>query len=118
MKQLPKPMYQCGSKVSISIQNNLLNKFSNPTGKFRNKISCPFRMRAILGKIKASTKTTNFITKKTAEMTCKARKAISAKSRNGNFRIFTSVPIMVASQGDTKLNKLPAHPQKIIDTAM
>ena len=39
-----------------------------------------------------------------------SRKAISIIPARQIFEIFTLVPILlVASQGDTKLNKLPAH---------
>ena len=41
-----------------------------------------------------------------------SRKAISANPERQMFEIFTSVPIIVTSQEDTKLNKLPACPKK------
>ena len=40
-----------------------------------------------------------------------SRKAISIIPAKQIFEIFILVPILVASQGDTKLNKLPARPK-------
>ena len=47
-----------------------------------------------------------------------SRKAISADPEMKIFKIFTSVSIMVASQGDTKPNNLPGSLKNILDTAM
>ena len=40
-----------------------------------------------------------------------SRKAISASPERQVFKFFTSVPTIVASQGDTKQNKLLACPK-------
>ena len=59
-------------KNKLIKSKELSKKFSpNLTRKFRNKIFCPLRTRAILDIMQTSTKTTNLITKKTIEITCK-----------------------------------------------
>ena len=48
----------------------------------------------------------------------KKKKEISTNPERQIFKIFTSVPTMVASQRDTTLNTLLAHAKKTLSTAL
>ena len=61
-------------------------------------------------------KTTNLIKKDGRDYTEEVykkdfRRAFSANPEWQIFKIYTSVPTMMASQGDTEINKLLAHPK-------
>ena len=70
--------------------------------------------------MKANTKATNLITKRRKEVYKRcargdkkdSRKAIPFNPARQIFEVFTSVPALVATQGDIKPNKLPVRPKK------